>query len=71
MKVHPFLLPCTKLGPIHLLHQSVYVLLTRNYDHAFNLILICGELDITSEFLIEVDQLVQLIESPIFACEYS
>lgn len=46
-------------------------LLTRNYDHAFNLILICGQLDITSEFLIEVDQLVQLIESPIFACEYS
>lgn len=45
-------------------------LLTRNYEHSFDLILICGDLDITSEFLIEVDQLVQLIESPIFACEY-
>ena len=44
-------------------------LLTRNYEHAFNLTLICGDLDITSEFLIEVDQLVQLIESPIFACK--
>lgn len=28
-----------------------------------------GEIEITVEFLIEMDKLVQLIESPIFACE--
>lgn len=29
-----------------------------------------GDLEITVDFLTEVDKLVQLIESPIFACEY-
>lgn len=42
-------------------------LLTRNYPHACSLILTCEELDITLEFLSELDQLVQLLESPIFA----
>lgn len=27
-----------------------------------------GDLEITMEFLVEIDKLVQLIESPIFAC---
>ena len=42
-------------------------LLTKNYKHAHSLIINCGDLDITVEFLSEVDQLIQLIESPIFA----
>lgn len=45
-------------------------LLTKNYKHACDLLMLCGDLDITLEFLAEVDQLVQLIESPIFACKY-
>lgn len=28
-----------------------------------------GELEITVEFITEIDKLVQLIESPIFACK--
>lgn len=42
-------------------------LLTQNYSHACSLVMICQQLDITLEFLSELDQLVQLIESPIFA----
>ncbi|XP_015791104.1 protein VAC14 homolog [Tetranychus urticae] len=42
-------------------------LLTRNYKHARDLIAIFGDLEITVQFLTEIDQLVQLIESPIFA----
>lgn len=30
-----------------------------------------GDLEITVDFLTEVDKLVQLIESPVFACEYT
>jgi Vacuolar protein 14 C-terminal Fig4p binding len=30
---------------------------------------ISGSLEVTVEFLIEIDKLVQLIESPIFTCE--
>lgn len=29
-----------------------------------------GELDMTVNLLIQVDKLVQLIESPVFTCEY-
>ncbi|RWS20978.1 protein VAC14-like protein [Leptotrombidium deliense] len=46
-------------------------LLTKNYKHACDLLMLFGDLDITVEFLTEIDQLVQLIESPIFACKYS
>ncbi|KAF4520334.1 hypothetical protein B566_EDAN004394 [Ephemera danica] len=41
-------------------------LLSQCYQHASVLIKSFGELDITVEFLTEVDKLVQLIESPIF-----
>ena len=44
-------------------------LLTKNYKHACDLIMMFGDLDLTVEFLNEIDQLVQLIESPIFACK--
>lgn len=47
--------------------------------HAFISILIfifvyqsnSGDLEVTVEFLVEMDKLVQLIESPIFACKFS
>ena len=32
-------------------------------------IIISGDLEITVDFLKEIDKLVQLIESPIFACK--
>lgn len=42
-------------------------LLTQNYHHTLLLIKILGDMDVTVDFLTEVDQLVQLIESPIFS----
>lgn len=41
--------------------------LTQNYQHACDLLETFGDLEITKEFLIELDKLIQLIESPIFA----
>lgn len=29
-----------------------------------------GNQDITLDFLVEIDKLIQLIESPVFACNY-
>ncbi|XP_068192438.1 protein VAC14 homolog [Antennarius striatus] len=40
--------------------------LTQNYKHAYELIQKFGDLEVTVDFLMEVDKLVQLIESPIF-----
>uniref|UniRef100_A0A672R777 Protein VAC14 homolog n=1 Tax=Sinocyclocheilus grahami TaxID=75366 RepID=A0A672R777_SINGR len=40
--------------------------LTQNYQHAYDLIQKFGDLEVTVDFLMEVDKLVQLIESPIF-----
>jgi len=41
-------------------------LLTQVYDHAGALLDKFGQLDVTVEFLVEVDKLIQLLESPIF-----
>uniref|UniRef100_K1R2P3 Protein VAC14 homolog n=1 Tax=Magallana gigas TaxID=29159 RepID=K1R2P3_MAGGI len=41
--------------------------LTQNYHHASDLLQTFGDLEITVGFLKEIDKLVQLIESPIFA----
>ncbi|XP_034237680.1 protein VAC14 homolog isoform X2 [Thrips palmi] len=41
-------------------------LLTQNYAHASRLIRNFGSLEVTVDFLIEIDRLVQLLESPIF-----
>lgn len=35
-----------------------------------SLFLCSGNLEITVDYLVEIDKLVQLIESPIFACTY-
>uniref|UniRef100_A0ACB8EBM4 PtdIns(3,5)P(2) sythesis regulation factor n=2 Tax=Sphaerodactylus townsendi TaxID=933632 RepID=A0ACB8EBM4_9SAUR len=40
--------------------------LTQNYKHAYDLIQKFGDLEVTVDFLIEIDKLVQLIECPIF-----
>ncbi|XP_068606490.1 protein VAC14 homolog [Brachionichthys hirsutus] len=40
--------------------------LTQNYKHAYDLIQKFGDLEVTVDFLMEVDKLVQLVESPIF-----
>ncbi|XP_037026812.1 protein VAC14 homolog [Bradysia coprophila] len=42
-------------------------LLAQCYQHCSELVLIFGDLEITVEFITEIDKLVQLIESPIFA----
>ncbi|XP_066290973.1 protein VAC14 homolog isoform X1 [Branchiostoma lanceolatum] len=41
-------------------------LLTQNYRHSCDLLQLFGDLEVTVEFLTEIDKLVQLIESPIF-----
>ncbi|XP_075290236.1 hydrocephalus-inducing protein homolog isoform X2 [Opisthocomus hoazin] len=43
--------------------------LTQNYKHAYDLIQKFGDLEVTVDFLTEVDKLVQLIECPIFTCK--
>lgn len=40
--------------------------LTQNYRHAYDLIQKFGDLEVTVDFLTEVDKLVQLLECPIF-----
>ncbi|CAB3376141.1 Hypothetical predicted protein [Cloeon dipterum] len=42
-------------------------LLTQCYAHASTLIKSFGDLEVTVEFLVELDKLIQLIESPIFS----
>ncbi|KAK8384107.1 hypothetical protein O3P69_016082 [Scylla paramamosain] len=41
-------------------------LLTQNYTHAATLVHAFGDIEVTADFLVEVDKLVQLVESPIF-----
>ncbi|CAH1116528.1 unnamed protein product [Phaedon cochleariae] len=42
-------------------------LLTQSYSHVCDLIKLFGNLEVTVEFLTEIDKLVQLIESPVYA----
>ncbi|CAG9766280.1 unnamed protein product [Ceutorhynchus assimilis] len=42
-------------------------LLTQSYGHVCDLIKLFGSIEVTVNFLMEIDKLVQLIESPIFA----
>lgn len=40
------------------------------YEHAFNLLtILANDMEITVNLLIQVDKLVQLLESPVFTCE--
>ncbi|KAM3828916.1 protein VAC14 homolog isoform 2-T2 [Vipera latastei] len=48
------------------LRNQLKDLKTANYKHAYDLIQKFGDLEVTVDFLIEVDKLVQLIECPIF-----
>lgn len=51
-------------------HNAVSVfclcLLTQAYEHAYNVLRIFAELEVTLTMLIQIDKLVQLLESPIF-----
>ena len=53
-------------------HSAVSVvslcLLTKCYKHASELIMHFGNMHITIDILMEIDQLIQLLESPIFTC---
>ena len=44
-------------------------LLAQAYEQAYNLLQIFGELEMTVNMLIQVDKLVQLLESPVFTCK--
>ena len=44
-------------------------LLSQNYSHAAELIKLFTDIDVTIDLLTEIDRLVQLFESPIFACQ--
>jgi len=58
-------------------------LLAQAYEHASNLLhtlyfllsnfrlITSGDLEITVQFLIQVDKLVQILESPVFTCTFS
>ncbi|KAF7355629.1 hypothetical protein MSAN_01480200 [Mycena sanguinolenta] len=54
-------------------HNAVAVfslcLLAQAYEHASNLLSIFADLEITVPMLVQVDKLVQLIESPVFTCK--
>lgn len=41
-------------------------LLTQSYEHAYNILRIFADLDVSLSMLLQIDKLVQLIESPIF-----
>ncbi|CAK7567758.1 MAG: hypothetical protein SEPTF4163_005726 [Sporothrix epigloea] len=46
-------------------------LLAQAYEQAYNLLQIFAELEMTVNILIQIDKLVQLLESPVFTCECS
>ena len=41
-------------------------LLAQQYEHAAALVEALGDIEVTTDLLVELDKLVQLIESPIF-----
>merc|ERR1712225_31796 len=43
-------------------------LLAQAYEQAYNLLQIFAELEMTVNMLIQIDKLVQLLESPVFTC---
>lgn len=45
-------------------------LLAQAYEQAYNLLQIFAELEMTVSILIQIDKLVQLLESPVFTCEF-
>jgi vacuole morphology and inheritance protein 14 len=46
-------------------------LLAQAYEQAYHLLQIFGELEMTLNMLIQMDKLVQLLESPVFTCKLS
>ena len=46
-------------------------LLAQAYEQAYNLLQIFADLEMTVNMLIQIDKLVQLLESPVFTCETS
>lgn len=46
-------------------------LLAQAYEQAYGLLQIFADLEMTVNMLIQIDKLVQLLESPVFTCEFS
>ena len=46
-------------------------LLAQAYEQAYNLLQIFAELEMTVNMLIQIDKLVQLLESPVFTCKFA
>lgn len=44
-------------------------LLAQAYEHAANMLQVFAELEISVNMLIQIDKLVQLLESPVFTCK--
>ena len=57
------LYPAWSHNPVALLSMC---LLAQAYEHASDLVLQFGEMEMSVPFLMQIDKLVQLIESPIF-----
>ncbi|CAE7233428.1 unnamed protein product [Rhizoctonia solani] len=53
------------LTNLHIRMAKLYSL-PQAYEHASNLLAVFGELEITVQLLVQIDKLVQLIESPVF-----
>ena len=60
------LFKCWSHNPISVL---LLCFLSQSYQQSALLIRELGEVDVTVDFLVEVDKLVQLLECPIFTCE--
>lgn len=45
-------------------------LLAQSYEQAYNLLQVFADLEMTVNMLIQIDKLVQLLESPVFTCTY-
>ena len=45
-------------------------LLAQAYEQAYHLLQIFADLEMTVNMLIQIDKLVQLLESPVFTCKY-
>lgn len=66
LPISSMLSTCIGAGCAIVCFLAIYLTLVySNFDFFFN----SGDIEVTVEFLIEMDKLVQLIESPIFACK--
>lgn len=71
MFISTMLSTCFRIS-YHFVYNFYYfkTILSKFNCYFFLYLFYSGNLEVTVEFLIEIDKLVQLIESPIFACKH-